>query len=125
MRGPGLESVQKGVGESEFLVLSCPLPGRDLSQKVTSLESTVEKREQALKTGEAEVPLCPSRRCEHAQCLEKCPDWAQAGCVSMRSVLRSAQTALCRPFELQELPGRCHSQSAILTSVFVFQICLI
>jgi hypothetical protein len=59
VRGPGLESVQKGVGESEFLVLSYSLPGRDLSQKVTSLESTVEKREQALKTGEAEVPSVP------------------------------------------------------------------
>lgn len=86
MRGPGLWSVLKAVGESGSLVLNCPLPGRGLSQKVTSLESTVEKREEALKTGEAEVPLCPGRRCEHAQCAAKFPDWALGGGVSMRSV---------------------------------------
>lgn len=55
------------MGESGFLVLSCPVPGRGLSQKVASLESTVEKKEQTLRTGEAEVPLYPGGRCEHAQ----------------------------------------------------------
>lgn len=84
--------MQKGVGERELLVLNSPLPGRGLSQKVDSLESTVEKREQALKTGKAEVPLGPGRRCEHAQCVEKCPEWA-----------------LCRVSEHQELPSGCHS----------------
>lgn len=67
VRGPGVWSMQKGVGESGFLVLSCPVPGRGLSQKVASLESTVEKKEQTLRTGEAEAPLYPGGRCEHAQ----------------------------------------------------------
>lgn len=93
MRGHGLQSTQKGVGECGFLVLNCPLPGRGLSQKVASLESTVEKKEQALKTGEAEVPLCPGKRCEHAQCVEKF--LALTGDVSMRSVWRWSQTEPC------------------------------
>lgn len=71
--------MQKGVGESGFLVLSCPVPGRGLSQKVASLESTVEKKEQTLRTGEAEAPLYPGGRCEHAQRMEKVPDWALEG----------------------------------------------
>lgn len=86
MRGPGLQSMQKGVGECRSLVLNCPLPGRSLSQKVASLESTVEKKEQALKTGEAEGPLCR----EHAQCVEKF--LALTGGVSMRNVWNWSQT---------------------------------
>lgn len=104
MRGPGLQSVQKGVGECRSLVLNCPLPGRGLSQKVASLESTLEKKEQAFKTGEAEGPLCPAKRCEHAQCVEKF--LALTGGVSMRSVWRCSQTEPCAR---HLSTSRCHS----------------
>ncbi|XP_029339791.1 C-type lectin domain family 10 member A-like isoform X1 [Mus caroli] len=72
--------------------------GRDLSQKVTSLESTVEKREQALKTDLSDLT-------DHVQQLEK--DLKTLTCQLANLKNNNSEVACC-PLHWTEHEGSCY-----------------